>query len=710
MGAALAASPGLAQDGARPMGGEAPAGAASTRPADAAPSPPQSSTFAPGVLGDDFQLPPRQAGSRSSFGGDAMAPGGAASLGLGAGGDDLGATRPAGSASAGPGASPAAAAAGWEATPRMDGDPVDLGLKVPAAPKVGDRITVVVELKLDEGFHVYSPEETTGEGVTVDGAPGAGIRWSPARFPKGKKKVTELLGQVIESVIYEDGTRVELEGVVEDAGALGRPVQVKVGYQACSESACLLAQERVVEGAWGSDTTRGTAAAEPTRAAPGAPVPQPVKGGFADDLEGGLVWALLVAYLWGLFASLSPCVYPMIPVTIAFFGSQDPDSKATEGAGKKKKVSLRTVALAVTYVAGIALSYALAGLGAAWAGRDLGSLLVHPVVVGVVSVTLIAMGLSLFGLFEMALPSAVVQKLDGGEGKGFGNAFFTGAVMGLVAAPCVGPFAASILLFVATSGDMVTGFLALGSFGLGLGTLFLVLALGAASLPRSGVWMESVKRFFGYVLIGSSLYFLQFVLPPATVLPLAGAYLAVGGVIGGALDPADSPGARAGRGVTLVALAAGLYLVVAGMSQVVPIQGAGGTGTTTSGVTVAAPAALRWQHDLDQAKAAAMAEGKPLFLDFYADWCIPCKRMDAEVFSDPEVQAELSHFVVGKIDCTRPEMPGAIYKNQVLKSQGMPLLSIHDAAGAPRPDLSHDGYLGKAEFLALLRRARAALT
>lgn len=615
--------------------------------------------------------------------------------------------RPAGAAPVPPGTSsfasrlltgkakPAAAPAPVpELTPADPGDPVKVRLTVPARPAAPGPVEVVLTLVLTGHHHVYAPGETLGEPVTVVGAAAPGLAWGEAVFPPPVKKKVPLLGG--ELSLYEDAVTIRIPLTVSDPKAAG-PVRLTVGYQACTDQVCLMARERVVGADFGASLV--DPGAEPGGAAASTPAPAPAGtgGAFADALaRDGVLWALLLAFAWGLAASISPCVYPMIPITVAYFGGQS-----------EQKSRARTFALAATYVAGIAITYGLLGVAMARAGRDLGSLLVHPVVVTLVSGVLFAMGLSLYGVFELRLPQELHDRLSGGEAKGFTGAFFTGAVLGLVAAPCVGPFATSILLFVARSGDLGLGFLALSSFGLGMGSLFLVLALGVAGLPRSGIWLITTKKLFGYVLFGSALYFLQPVLPAAALLPAWGAYLAIAGVLGGALDPAEDSGERAARGFALLALVGGLYLFVAGLSAVAPLQGAGaGKAPSPGPAPTAAPA---WIKDLEAARAAARSQGKPLFADFYADWCLPCKRMEAEVFPDPRVAAALARFVVAKIDCTRPEMPGARYKNEVLKTPAMPYLALFDAAGEPRPDLGHDGYLEVDEFLALLERASRTL-
>ena len=581
--------------------------------------------------------------------------------------------------------------------------PVSLALRTVPAPDVGEGFQLKVVLTHGEGYHTYAPGEELGVPIEIVPKDAPGIEWGEPEFPPHFTKNYPMLGGDVK--LYEGEIQIVVPGKVTSEEGRRTSFVVEVSYAACTDTACLLPQSEALAGTWAAPGSEPAAAggsptAPATTAPPSSSAPAgPAKGDDADfgrSLEGGLLGALFVAYLWGLAASLSPCVYPMIPVTIAFFG----------GKGEGERSRSKKVALAVTYVAGIVLSYAVVGVVAARVGRDLGSLMANPFVVGGVAAVLIGMGLSLFGLFEMRIPSSLQQKLGSVEGDGLIGAFLTGAVMGLVAAPCVGPFAASILLYVAQRGEVVTGFLALGSFGAGIGTLFLVLALGVSELPSSGMWLIQVKKVFGYVLIGAGYYYVSLLVPAGIGLAGWGLYLTIGGTMGGALEPAEDSGMRAWKGLALAALVAGLYLVVAGVSQRAPLQG-----VSSGGAAVAASPAgeVRWLHDIDSATAQAKAEGKPIFVDFYADWCIPCKQMEREVFPDATVRAELAAFVPAKLDCTDPDSPAAQLKTQGLGSLAMPYLAVFDAQGRPRPDLSHSGYLGVDEFRELLARARREL-
>lgn len=223
---------------------------------------------------------------------------------------------------------------------------------------------------------------------------------------------------------------------------------------------------------------------------------------FAEALDQGWIWAYLLAFAFGFLTSLTPCVYPMIPITVAVFGAKG------EAVSRRK-----AFALASCYVLGMGLLYAALGTGFALAGGRAGTLLANPWVVVPIAVLLVALAASLFGAFEIRLPMAMQQRLNQVGGQGYGGAFGMGLVGGLVAAPCTGPFLAGMLGFVATTGNWIAGSTLLFTYALGVGVLFLAIALTSMSLPRSGAWMETIKNIGGVALVVVALYFLRPVAP-----------------------------------------------------------------------------------------------------------------------------------------------------------------------------------------------------
>jgi thiol:disulfide interchange protein len=228
-------------------------------------------------------------------------------------------------------------------------------------------------------------------------------------------------------------------------------------------------------------------------------------GGLAGQIANeGLAVVLLLIFLGGIGASLTPCVYPLIPITVAVFGARTAQSR------------LQAFGLSCVYVSGMVVFFVAMGLIAASVGRGIGALMNNPWVLGSLAIMFIVMGLGSFGLFEMKLPSSVQNKLSQAGGKGIGGAFVMGLVAGLVATPCVGPILVSVLVFVAQSQDLLLGAVLLAVFALGMGLLFLVIGTFAGMLtrlPRSGPWMLGVKTVFGIVFIVVAFYYLKNAVP-----------------------------------------------------------------------------------------------------------------------------------------------------------------------------------------------------
>ena len=339
-----------------------------------------------------------------------------------------------------------------------------------------------------------------------------------------------------------------------------------------------------------------------------------------------------VLYLAGLLTSLTPCVYPLIPITVGIFGARKAESRA------------KAVALSGAYVAGIAVTYSALGLFAALSGRAFGGALATPLVAALLAGLLFALALSMFGAYELDLPQSLKQKLTSVGGAGFSPAFVMGLVAGVIAAPCTGPVLAGVLAFVATTRSMALGFWMLFTYAIGLGTLFFVLGATTLKLPRSGAWMETVKSALGVVLLAVGLSMILPHLPQPKPLAIA-----------------PSVFAAAGGAIAFIAVAVGaLSLSFHGLAKEKLLKG-GMVALLLGGIAfrlgwLGAPKApvIHWLHDEQAAIAEAKSSGKPLLVDFFAEWCAACKELDAHTFSDPQVQREVAEqFVPLKVDATK---------------------------------------------------------
>jgi len=395
---------------------------------------------------------------------------------------------------------------------------------------------------------------------------------------------------------------------------------------------------------------------------------------------------VLFALTAGLLTALTPCVYPMIPITISIFGAKTGVSRG------------RALALATFYVAGIAFMFGALGTVFALLGKAFGTFLANPWVIVPLAVFFVLMGLSMFGAFDLALPSGLQNRLARVGGRGFGGAFLMGLVGGIIAAPCTGPPLAGILAYVATTRDAVYGFALLATYAVGIGLPFWALAGFSMSLPRSGPWMESVKSVFGIALFTAALYYLKNVVPPLgtitgrTPVFLAGALaMVVLGVAAGAVHLTfhDELARRLRKGAGVALATAGLFAV------------------TNYVLTPKGPVELRWLHGEAEALAEARAANRPLLVDFMATWCLPCKEFELKVFSDPEVAAEMQAFTLLKVDLTREDDDPAL--GVIKKKYGADTLpAIRLVAPDGRVRAKTDELMSASAFRALLVASRSA--
>ena len=381
---------------------------------------------------------------------------------------------------------------------------------------------------------------------------------------------------------------------------------------------------------------------------------------FTLALEKGPLAAIAAAWLGGILVSLTPCVYPMVAVTVSVFGARQA-KKRSEG-----------VLLSIAFVAGIVAMFVPLGVVAGLTGRLFGSVLQSPWVIGGISLLFMAMAASMFGAFEFALPASATNRLATMGGIGPRGAFVLGLVSGLVASPCTGPVLTGILAFIAKTRSVALGAGSMAAFGLGLGLPFFLVGAFAVQLPKSGRWMVHVKSLFGIVLLVVAVYFLGSAFPKLPHLVPAGTIGAVALVLAAAIGLVLGAVHRDFRSESVagkVSKVAGVLLVTVG-------------GFSAIALLTRPSATLAWQHvPFSQAKVQARAESRPLLVDFGAAWCGACKELDKQTFSHPSVGEEASRFIALKIDATNDEDPLVASTIKQLNVIGLPTVIVFDSQG-----------------------------
>ncbi len=538
----------------------------------------------------------------------------------------------------------------------------------------GETFQVAIVANIRQGFHINShkPLDKFLTPTVVGFDETKGIVFAPVSYPEPALKSFSFSPQEVS--VYEGRTVMLTQGRLAEniaPGAAG--ISGHLSYQACDDLSCLAPRvinleiplEIVEHGqtlklinqdifdqatSWTSDELRAK-----------------------KVIERGLPQAVIAFFLFGLALNLTPCVYPVIPITVGFFVSQSERKKRT------------VFVLALCYVVGIALVFSVLGLISGLAGKQWGFLFQNPWFVIGMSVIILSMAASMFGAFEITVPSFLMTPLTKSR-HGFIGSFLMGLTVGVVIAPCAAGILIGLVGLIAKLGIVAKGTMLFFVMGLGLGLPYLFLAMFSglfSRLPKSGMWMLWIRKLFGLLLIGIAIYFL---LPQAKqVNNQQGFYIGVLGIFGGLLSGFLDHGEGYTRNFKIFRGVFGVLLIISGALLV-------------NAALKPEPALVDWVYFKGQSVEQLQKENRPILIDFYADWCAACKELDRKTFRDKRVVEKSREFVMVRVDCTSSDNKCTAFGKKFNVS-GLPTVIFVSNKGEEIPNLRAIGFLEPSDML-----------
>ena len=559
---------------------------------------------------------------------------------------------------------------------------------------VRDAHTLQANFKVTPGYYLY--RDKVSFTVTEDTAKIASIK-----LPKGELKRDPNFG---ETEVFHHSFQTEIK--LDRSGDVATRITLNASYQGCSEQGlCYPSQDKVLQIDLPDSKQQAVNSKQVTEDSKQKTEnisPPTEKSKIAQLFKNGSFWVIISFFFGaGLLLALTPCVFPMIPILSGII------------VGRGHKITkTHAFILSLSYVLGMAITYAAAGVAAGISGDLISNALQTPWVLGSFAAIFVVLSLSMFGFYELQLPSAWQSKLSDTSNRLHGGhlsgVFVMGALSAIIMGPCVAAPLAGALLYIGQTHDAVLGGVALFALALGMGAPLLLIGTSAgALLPRAGAWMDGVKRFFGVLLLALAIWIVQPLLPATVQMLLWGILLVLSASYLRVLDslPHNARGShKLIKGFGLLALLLGIAYLIGALSGARDVlRPLDAVCSVCKADTQTAPAFARIKDIAELDQRLKKSNGKIVMLDFYADWCVSCKEMERFTFADPAVQAKLNSAIVLQADVTA----NSSADKELLKKFGLygpPGILFFDPEGHEMSDLRVVGYQDSGQFLNTLQR------